>query len=48
MTHEQDPSALPPDYDDDPERFRLARSVQRRHGAVPDIHGRVARRFAEE
>ena len=36
MTGEREPSAVPADYDDDPERFRLARSVQRRHGGVPD------------
>jgi SAM-dependent methyltransferase len=40
--------ALPPDYDDRPERFRTARSVQRRHAAVADIHAAVARRFLDE
>jgi SAM-dependent methyltransferase len=40
--------ALPPDYDDRPERFRRARSVQRRHGAAADIHAAVARRFLDE
>jgi SAM-dependent methyltransferase len=40
--------ALPPDYDDRPERFRTARSVQRRHGAAADIHAAVARRFLDE
>ena len=38
--------AIPADYDDDPERFRLARSVLARHGAVADVHAAVARRFA--
>ena len=40
--------AIPPDYDERPGRFRTARSVQRRHGAVADIHAAVARRFVEE
>jgi SAM-dependent methyltransferase len=39
---------IPPDYDADPERFRLARSVQRRHSLVGDIHERVARRLLSE
>jgi ubiquinone/menaquinone biosynthesis C-methylase UbiE len=40
--------AVPPDYDSRPERFRTARSVQRRHGAAADIHADVARRFLDE
>jgi SAM-dependent methyltransferase len=40
--------ALPPDYDERPERFRTARSIQRRHGAAADIHADVARRFLAE
>jgi SAM-dependent methyltransferase len=40
--------AIPPDYDRDPERFRLARSVQRRHGPGEDVHGRVASRLLAE
>jgi SAM-dependent methyltransferase len=40
--------AVPPDYDERPERFRTARSVQRRHGAAADIHAAVARRFLDE
>jgi ubiquinone/menaquinone biosynthesis C-methylase UbiE len=40
--------ALPPDYDERPERFRTARDVQRRHGAAADIHAGVARRFLDE
>jgi SAM-dependent methyltransferase len=40
--------ALPPDYDERPERFRTARSVQRRHGAAADVHAEVARRFLDE
>jgi SAM-dependent methyltransferase len=42
------PRAIPPDYDRDPERFRLARSVLRRHALAPDVHQRVARRFVAE
>jgi SAM-dependent methyltransferase len=40
--------AVPPDYDEHPERFRTARSVQRWHGAAADIHAAVARRFLDE
>jgi ubiquinone/menaquinone biosynthesis C-methylase UbiE len=42
------PKAIPPDYDDAPERFRLARTVLRRHALAPDVHERVARRFMAE
>jgi SAM-dependent methyltransferase len=42
------PRAIPPDYDRDPERFRLARSVLRRHALASDVHERVARRFVAE
>jgi SAM-dependent methyltransferase len=42
------PGALPPDYDERPERFRLARSVLREHAARPDIHADVARRLLAE
>lgn len=42
------PEALPPDYDERPERFRTARSVQRRHAAAADIHADVANRFLAE
>jgi ubiquinone/menaquinone biosynthesis C-methylase UbiE len=41
-------TAIPPDYDRDPERFRLARSVLRRHALAPDVHERVARRLVDE
>jgi SAM-dependent methyltransferase len=37
-----------PDYDERPERFRTARSVQRRHSTAADIHAAVARRFLDE
>jgi SAM-dependent methyltransferase len=40
--------AIPPDYDRDPERFRLARSVLGRHAAAPDVHARVAERLLAE
>jgi ubiquinone/menaquinone biosynthesis C-methylase UbiE len=40
--------AVPCDYDRAPERFRLARAVQRRHAAAPDVHARVARRIQDE
>lgn len=40
--------AVPPDYDERPERFRTARSVLRRHAAAPDVHADVARRFLAE
>jgi SAM-dependent methyltransferase len=39
------PEAVPCDYDEDPERFRTARSVQRRHGMAADVHALVARRL---
>jgi SAM-dependent methyltransferase len=42
------PRSVPRDYDEDPERFRLARSVLRRHALAPDVHDRVARRFVDE
>jgi SAM-dependent methyltransferase len=40
--------ALPPDYDERPERFRTARSVLRRHAAREDVHADVARRILAE
>jgi SAM-dependent methyltransferase len=40
--------AIPPDYDERPERFRLARSVLRRHAGRGDIHADVARRVLAE
>jgi SAM-dependent methyltransferase len=42
------PEPVPSDYDEDPGRVRLARSVLRRHAAVPDVHEVVARRFVAE
>jgi SAM-dependent methyltransferase len=40
--------ALPPDYDENPGRFRLARAVRNRHAARPDVHAQVAARLANE
>jgi len=36
------------DYDEDPERFRVARSVQRDHGLAVDVHERVAGRLVAD
>lgn len=48
MTREPGRRAIPPDYDRDPGRFRLARSVQARHSLAADIHERVAQRLLAE
>jgi SAM-dependent methyltransferase len=40
--------AIPPDYDRDPARFRLARSVLASHALADDIHARVAQRVCAE
>jgi SAM-dependent methyltransferase len=42
------PTPISADYDRDPGRFRLARSVLRQHALAPDVHERVARRFLVE
>ena len=39
---------VPSDYDENPGRMRLARSVLRRHAVTPDVHELVARRFIAE
>jgi SAM-dependent methyltransferase len=39
---------VPSDYDDHPERFRIARSVLRRYAATGDVHERVAERLLAE
>ncbi len=44
----QQPEPVPSDYDDNPDRMRLARSVLRRHAAAGDVHELVARRFVAE
>jgi hypothetical protein len=43
MPQKRSPKAVPCDYDRDPERFRTARAVQRRHALAADVHERVAR-----
>ena len=48
MTNGQPRRPVPTDYDRDPERFRLARAVLRRHASREDVHGRVARRLLAE
>jgi SAM-dependent methyltransferase len=48
MTPRRPARAIPRDYDRDPERFRTARAIQRRHGVAPDVHERVARRLVAE
>jgi SAM-dependent methyltransferase len=48
VNRERPPRAVPVDYDRDPERFRLARSVLRRHAVAGDIHERIARRLLSE
>ena len=42
------PEPVPSDYDENPGRMRLARSVLRRHAVAGDVHEPVARRFAGE
>jgi SAM-dependent methyltransferase len=45
---ESPPRAITPDYDRNPDRFRLARSVHRLHALTPDVHKRVAWRLVDE
>jgi SAM-dependent methyltransferase len=45
---QQPPEPVPSDYDQNPGRLRLARSVLRRHALAPDVHELVARRFVAE
>jgi SAM-dependent methyltransferase len=45
---QQPPEPVPSDYDENPARLRLARSVLRRHAAAGDVHELVARRFVAE
>jgi hypothetical protein len=42
VNRQRSPKPVAADYDRDPARFRLARSVLRRHALAPDIHGQVA------
>jgi SAM-dependent methyltransferase len=46
--NEQPPEPVPSDYDESPDRMRLARSVLRRHAVAGDVHELVARRFIAE
>jgi SAM-dependent methyltransferase len=48
MTPRKPPEPVPSDYDENPGRMRLARSVLRQHAVVGDVHELVARRFIEE
>jgi SAM-dependent methyltransferase len=48
MTPREPPEPVPSDYDENPGRLRLARSVLRRHAVTEDVHGSVARRFVAE
>jgi SAM-dependent methyltransferase len=48
MHADSEPQPIPPDYDRDPERFRLARSVLRRHASTGDVHEHVAQRIVVE
>jgi SAM-dependent methyltransferase len=48
MTPRKPPEPVPSDYDENPGRLRLARSVLRRHAAAADVHELVAWRFIEE
>lgn len=41
-------TAIPPDYDVDPERFRIGRRVVQQYGTVGDVHEVVAARVADE
>jgi SAM-dependent methyltransferase len=48
MGREPPPKPVASDYDENPERFRVARSIVRRHGRSPDVHEGVARRLLSE
>jgi SAM-dependent methyltransferase len=48
MPQGRSPKAIPCDYDRDPDRFRTARAVGRRHARVADVHERIARRLLAE
>ncbi len=45
---QQPPEPVPSDYDENPGRISLARSVLRRHAPARDVHELVARRFVAE
>ncbi len=46
--HGRPAAAVPLDYDEDPDRMALARSVLRTHGREGDVHGGVAKRLVAE
>jgi SAM-dependent methyltransferase len=48
MPQKRSAKTVPFDYDRDPERFRTARAVQRRHARAADVHEKVARRLLAE
>jgi SAM-dependent methyltransferase len=48
MPEDGSPRVVSPDYDCDPERFRLARSVLHRHARLDDVHQRMAKRLIAE
>jgi SAM-dependent methyltransferase len=48
LTRRPSAKPVPSDYDRDPERFCLARSVLRDHALAEDIHERVGRRLLAE
>jgi SAM-dependent methyltransferase len=48
MAEDTSRRAVSPDYDRDPGRFRLARSVLRLHARAGDVHARVAERLVAE
>jgi SAM-dependent methyltransferase len=48
MTEGGGREAIPPDYDENPERFKQARAVLRDHALAADVHERVARRLVRE
>jgi len=43
-----DREPIPPDYDQNPERFQLARAVLRQHALALDVHEQVARRLLRD
>ena len=48
MSPRTPPEPVPSDYDENPDRVRLARSVLHHHAAAGDVHELVARRFIAE
>jgi ubiquinone/menaquinone biosynthesis C-methylase UbiE len=48
QAYQQSPEPVSSDYDENPSRMRLARSVLRRHALAGDVHELVAQRFIAE